>query len=286
MCSSDLGLERWRGLMAALPHPELARLILEESGYVAMLQADRSPEAPGRLDNLQELTRAMEEFDGLAAFLDHVALVMDNDQAVEGGRVTLMTLHAAKGLEFPYVFLPGWEEGVFPSQRALDEGGQAALEEERRLAYVGLTRARRCAWVLHAANRRVYGQWQSSIPSRFVEELPDEHVTRETTLTGGASLWRAHLGGGDDPFAHVARGAGRGPGWARASAAGGAMVEGTARRVDPPVRRAATAFAAGARVFHDKFGYGRVEATDGEKLTVSFDTGGRKLVMAGYVTAA
>ena len=284
------GLERWRARMADLPHPELARLILEESGYVAMLQADRSPEAPGRLDNLHELTRAMEEFESLPAFLDHVALVMDNDQAAEGERVTLMTLHAAKGLEFPYVFLPGWEEGVFPSQRALDEGGQAALEEERRLAYVGLTRARRRATVLHAANRRVYGQWQSSIPSRFVEELPEAHVTRETTLSGGASLWRAHLGA-EDPFAHVARAAGRGPGWARAAAAGdararGPLVEASARRVDPPVRRATTAFASGARVFHDKFGYGRVEATDGDKLTVRFDTGGRKLVMAGFVRAA
>ncbi len=284
-------LERWRGQLSEMPHAELARLVLEESGYVAMLQADRSPEAPGRLDNLQELTRAMEEFESLPAFLDHVALVMDNDQAAEGGRVTLMTLHAAKGLEFPHVFLPGWEEGIFPSQRALDEGGEAALEEERRLAYVGLTRARRRAWVLNAANRRVYGQWQSAIPSRFVEELPDAHVEREVTMSGGPSLWRAALGG-EDPFAHVGRGAGRGPGWGRAAAGGGlgtprgAVIEARARRIDVPVRKAGTSFATGARVFHEKFGYGAVLASDGDKLHVRFEAAGEKMVMAGFVRAA
>ena len=149
-----------------------------------MLQADRSAEAAGRLENLNELVRAMEEYDSLGAFLEHVSLVMENDGRDTGAKVTIMTIHAAKGLEFDTVFLAGWEEGVFPSQRALDEGGTASLEEERRLAYVAITRGRRRVYIFHAANRRIYGQWTSSIPSRFVNELPPEHVDSETTMTG------------------------------------------------------------------------------------------------------
>ncbi|MGI4879326.1 MAG: ATP-dependent helicase, partial [Janthinobacterium lividum] len=208
-------LKRWRDQVDTLPHAELARIVLEESGYVAMYQAQRTTEADGRLENLQELTRAMDEFESMTAFLEHVSLVMENDKADHEERVTIMTLHAAKGLEFDHVFLVGWEEGVFPSQRALDEGGNASLEEERRLAYVGITRAKRAATISHAANRRIYGQWTSSIPSRFVSELPLDHVDVTSTMSGGPSLWRAALGGGD-PFADVTRGSGRGPGWGRA----------------------------------------------------------------------
>jgi len=200
----------------AAPHAELARLVLEESGYTAMLQADRSAESAGRLENLAEFTRAMEEYESLGAFLEHVSLVMDNDENRQGDRVTIMTIHAAKGLEFDTVYLAGWEEGVFPSQRALDEGGLASLEEERRLAYVAITRARRRCTILHAANRRIYGQWTSSIPSRFLAELPKDHIEEETTMTGGESLWRAQWSERADPFAHVARPS-RGPGFQRAS---------------------------------------------------------------------
>ena len=183
---------RWRALTNELTHPELARRILDESGYTAVLQAEKSVEASGRLENLSELVRAMEDYETLGAFLDHVSLVMDNDAGSDDPRVTIMTIHAAKGLEFGIVFLPGWEEGLFPSQRALDEGGTASLEEERRLAYVAITRARRRAVILHAANRRIYGQWTSSIPSRFVGELPGEHIEVESTLAGGESMWRAN----------------------------------------------------------------------------------------------
>jgi len=200
-----------------LPHPELARLMLDESGYTAMLQAERSAESAGRLENLAELARAMEEYETLGAFLEHVSLVMDNEGAAEEDKVTMMTVHAAKGLEFDTVFLAGWEEGVFPSQRALDEGGAAALEEERRLAYVAITRARRRCIILHAANRRIYGQWTSSIPSRFVAELPPAHTHQETTMTGGESLWRANWSEHADPFANSARAGTRGPGWQRAA---------------------------------------------------------------------
>ncbi|MDB5698669.1 MAG: helicase, partial [Alphaproteobacteria bacterium] len=211
---------RWRARLDELSHAELARLVLDESGYTAMLQADRSAESAGRLENLTELTRAMEEYETLGAFLEHVSLVMENDEARDTETVTIMTIHAAKGLEFGTVFLVGWEEGVFPSQRALDEGGNASLEEERRLAYVAITRARHRCTIVHAANRRIYGQWTSSIPSRFVAELPDAHVTHETTMSGGESLWRANWSERGDPFADVARGTGRGPGWRRAVTGG------------------------------------------------------------------
>src|SRR5690606_25227106 len=209
---------RWRELEPTVTPAELLRTVLDESGYTAMLAAEKTAESAGRQDNLVELARAMEEYETLGDFLEHVSLVMDNDAADETEKVTIMTIHAAKGLEFGHVFLPGWEEGVFPSQRALDEGGLAALEEERRLAYVAITRARRRCTILNAANRRIYGQWTSSIPSRFIAELPADHVEVETTLTGGASLWRANWSEQDDPFAHVSttrpeRSQARGPGW-------------------------------------------------------------------------
>jgi DNA helicase-2/ATP-dependent DNA helicase PcrA len=191
--------------------------MLDESGYTAALQAERSAESAGRLENLAELARAMEEYETLGAFLEHVSLVMDNENQADEDKVTMMTVHAAKGLEFETVFLAGWEEGVFPSQRALDEGGQASLEEERRLAYVAITRARRKCFILHAANRRIYGQWTSSIPSRFVAELPPEHTAQETTMTGGESLWRANWSEHADPFSNVGRSGTRGPGWQRAA---------------------------------------------------------------------
>jgi DNA helicase II / ATP-dependent DNA helicase PcrA len=275
-------------------HPELARLMLDESGYTAMLQADRSAESAGRLENLAELARAMEEYETLGAFLEHVSLVMDNDAAEETDKVTIMTIHAAKGLEFDTVFLPGWEEGVFPSQRSLDEGGAVALEEERRLAYVAITRARRKCFILHAANRRIYGQWTSSIPSRFVAELPDAHAEQETTMTGGESLWRANWSERADPFAHVAR-AGRGPGWQRAAQNPSPLQgRGWERGSRPPLEAKASAvslgnpgrgdIAVGQRVFHQKFGYGIVAEIEGNKLEIDFEHAGRKRVLDSFVS--
>ena len=280
---------RWRDQLGNLPHPELARLILEESGYIGMWQADRSAEAQGRVENLTELTRAMEEFESLESFLEHVALVMENDAAREEPKVTIMTLHAAKGLEFDHVFLAGWEEGVFPSQRALDEGGTKSLEEERRLAYVGITRAKKRAQIMHAANRRIYGQWTSSIPSRFVGELPDAHVEQETTMCGGASLWRAALDDAD-PFAKVERGSSRGPGWRRAAAMGRAP-RGTVQIESKPVsvtvgKRERRDLSVGQRVFHQKFGNGSIESIEGNKLEVAFDKAGTKRVLDSFVETA
>ena len=291
-------LARWREM--DLPHPELARQMLDESGYTAMLQADKSAEAAGRLENLTELVRAMEEYETLGAFLEHVSLVMDNDAANDGAKVTIMTIHAAKGLEFDTVFLAGWEEGLFPSQRALDEGGLASLEEERRLAYVAITRARRRATILHAANRRIYGQWNSSIPSRFVGELPPEHVESETTMSGGESLWRAQWSERADPFADVGRGTGRGPGWQRAAGAlgskpGGEWTSRTFTREPARVVEARASavslgnkgrddLAIGMRVFHQKFGYGEIAEIEGNKLEIDFEQAGRKRVMDSFVS--
>ncbi|MCL4672701.1 MAG: UvrD-helicase domain-containing protein [Sphingomonadaceae bacterium] len=285
----------WRELAEQTTPAELLRQVLDESGYLAMLEAEKTAEAKGRIENLAELARAMEDYDTLGDFLEHVALVMDNDADDDVEKVTIMTMHAAKGLEFDNVFLPGWEEGVFPSQRALDEGGLASLEEERRLAYVALTRARRRCTVLHAANRRIYGQWTSSIPSRFVEELPPEHIEQETTLTGGRSLWQANWSENEDPFAHVStarpeRSGARGPGWQRALATGyetrAARVQESTRSAASFAAKARTDIAIGARVFHDKFGYGTVTDQEGNKLEIEFEQAGTKRVIDSFVTVA
>nr|WP_245739151.1 UvrD-helicase domain-containing protein [Sphingomonas rubra] len=295
-------IARWRDMATQLPHAELARQLLDESGYTAMYQAEKSAEAAGRLENLTELVRAMEEYDSLGAFLEHVSLVMDNEGGRNDPQITIMTIHAAKGLEFDTVFLAGWEEGLFPSQRAIDEGGTKSLEEERRLAYVAITRARRRAFILHAANRRIYGQWTSSIPSRFVGELPAEHIDSETSMTGGESLWRANWSERADPFADVARGTGRGPGWQRAAGTlnpakpGGDWQSRTfsrepARVVEsraPSVslgNKGRDDLAQGQRVFHQKFGYGTIAAIEGNKLEIDFEQAGRKRVMDSFVTA-
>ncbi|MGE5953232.1 MAG: ATP-dependent helicase [Qipengyuania vulgaris] len=285
----------WREMAENVTPSELLRTVITESGYEEMLNKDRSAESAGRLENLTELARAMEEYETLTEFLEHVSLVMDNDRADDGEKVTIMTMHAAKGLEFDHVFLPGWEEGVFPSQRAIDEGGLASLEEERRLAYVAITRAKRRCTIFHAANRRIYGQWTSSIPSRFIEELPDEHIESETTMSGGASLWRANWTETEDPFAHVStarpdRSTARGPGWQRALSSG---YDTSPKRI-PESGRSAASFAAkprtdvaiGARVFHEKFGYGFVTDQEGNKLEIEFEKAGTKRVLDSFVKLA
>ncbi len=282
---------RWRDMARDLPHAELARQLLDESGYTAMYQAEKTAEAAGRLENLTELVRAMEEYESLGAFLEHVSLVMDNEASAEEPKVTIMTIHAAKGLEFDTVFCVGWEEGLFPSQRSLDEGGTASLEEERRLAYVAITRARRLAVICHAANRRIYGQWNSSLPSRFVGELPPEHIESETTMSGGESLWRANWSERADPFADVARGTGRGPGWQRAASPGSTFTPTPSRVVEARAsaislgNKGRSDLTKGQRVFHQKFGYGTIETIEGNKLEVLFETAGQKRVLDSFVTA-
>ncbi len=266
------GFARWREALPRDGHVLVLATLLDESGYTEMWQQDKSPDAPGRLENLKELVRALADFESLAGFLDHVSLVMENEENAEGDRVSMMTLHAAKGLEFDTVFLPGWEEGLFPSQRTLDEGGQKGLEEERRLAYVGLTRARKLAVVSHAANRRLYANWQSSIPSRFVEELPDAVVAR----AGSAALQReARLLAAPSVFSG-------GPLMVRRAA--------TPREIDvweAPARPARTeAIPVGSRVFHQKFGYGQVLAVDDDRVEVLFEKAGQKRLLDRFLEKA
>ncbi|MDB5419282.1 MAG: uvrD [Phenylobacterium sp.] len=288
------GLDRWRAEAERMPHQRLMEQVLEESGYTDALRLDKSPTAQTRLENLKELVQSMGNFETLQAYLEHVSLVMDLDRGPAADAVQIMTLHSAKGLEFPLVFLPGWEEGVFPSQRSMDETGEKGLEEERRLAYVGITRAREEARVSFAANRQVYGRWTSQLPSRFVDELPLANVE--------ASSDTGYYGGGPGMQQHGSRwdeapnfGAGySSPGWRRAQAAGyrgshpgrQQVIEGEGRLVAVSETSAASDYKRGDRVFHQKFGYGQVTAIEGNKLTVRFEKAGEKKVIDSFVDKA
>ncbi len=270
---------------SAQSHIELAETILEESGYTEMWLNDKTPEAPGRLENLKELIKALEEFDNLQGFLEHIALIMDNDSDAAEAKVTIMTLHGAKGLEYPVVFLPGWEDGLFPSQRSMDEAGLKGLEEERRLAYVGITRAEQLCTISFAANRRVYGQWQSQMPSRFVDELPAEHVEVLTPpgLYGGGMAGAASNIEDRATRADVYNS----PGWRRLQAAN-ARGTGQPREAREMVidATASPAFETGERVFHRKFGYGRVTSVEGDKLFIEFEKSGPRHIVAKFVVPA
>jgi DNA helicase-2/ATP-dependent DNA helicase PcrA len=316
-----LQFDRWRAQREVTSHTELAEIVLDESGYTEMWQKDRSADAAGRLENLKELVRSMEEFENLQGFLEHIALVMDRDGGTEDEAVSLMTLHSAKGLEFDNVFLPGWEEGLFPSQRTLDEQGRAGLEEERRLAHVGLTRARRRAKLYFATNRRIHGTWTTTIPSRFLDELPAASV--EITESKGGSGWGGSGGYGPSRFDNVESfgSSYTTPGWQRAQAnraRGKGSRNGQARggfeeeqspfsgsRSDAPSgggfgrnKRApmtiegelvakstgtVSEFSLDDRVFHQKFGYGHVVKIDGNKLTIAFEKAGEKKVVDSFV---
>ncbi|WP_334163628.1 ATP-dependent helicase [Phenylobacterium sp.] len=282
-------LDRWRADAQHIAHPRLMEQVLEESGYTDALRLDKSPTAQTRLENLKELVQSMGAFDTLEAYLEHVSLVMDLDRGPAADAVQVMTLHSAKGLEFPLVFLPGWEEGVFPSQRSMDEKGEKGLEEERRLAYVGITRAREEARISFAANRQVYGRWTSQLPSRFVDELPVANVeaSSETGYYGGGPGMQQHGSRWDESPSF---GAGySSPGWKRAQQANyrgshpgrQQVIEGEGRLIAES--SAASAYKRGDRVFHIKFGYGKVAGVEGNKLTVQFDKAGEKKVLDSFV---
>ena len=272
-------LDRWRAEAERISHTDLVQIVLDESGYTAMWQADRSADAAGRLENLKELVVAMAEFENLGGFLEHVSLVMDNAAEAGGDMVNLMTLHSAKGLEFDTVFLPGFEEGLFPNQRSLEENGPAALEEERRLAYVGLTRARHRAHISFAANRRIHGQWLNTIRSRFVDELPSEHIEVIAEL-GLQPAWGADWANAMEvPQATTFRQP------ASPSRRPLLIESAPVPRRGEEVRRVG-GFAVGNRVFHQKFGYGTVTQVEDNKLTIRFDVAGDKKVMDAYVERA
>ncbi|MFY9210768.1 MAG: UvrD-helicase domain-containing protein [Aestuariivita sp.] len=272
-------------------HVELAEIILDESGYTTMWQNDKTPEAPGRLENLKELVKALEQFENLQGFLEHIALVMDNDKSDADEKVSIMTLHAAKGLEFPAVFLPGWEDGLFPSQRSMDESGIKGLEEERRLAYVGITRAEEICTISFAGNRLVFGQWQSQLPSRFIDELPQEHVDVLTPpgLYGGgygAAGMAATTGGLE---ARVAKAdVYNSPGWKRLQARASERSISQPRETRNTVidATAISAFTLGERVFHQKFGYGAILGIEGDKLEIDFEKAGIKKVISSYISSS
>jgi DNA helicase-2/ATP-dependent DNA helicase PcrA len=312
--------DRWRAQREVTSHTELAEIVLDESGYTEMWQKDRSADAAGRLENLKELVRSMEEFENLQGFLEHISLVMDREGSAEDDAVSLMTLHSAKGLEFDNVFLPGWEEGLFPSQRTLDEQGRAGLEEERRLAHVGLTRARRRAKLYFATNRRIHGTWSTTIPSRFLDELPAHNV--EITESKGGSGWGGASGYGPSRFDNVESfgSSYATPGWQRAQAnrargqsgrhgqAGGGFNEsqspfssrsdagGSSRSKRGPMviegeliaksTGTTSEFSLDDRVFHQKFGYGNIVKIDGNKLTIAFEKAGEKKVVDSFVERA
>ncbi len=302
---------RWQSLLETTVHTELAEQILDESGYTAMWQNDKTAEAPGRLENLKELIRSMEAFESLRGFLEHVALVMDAEQNENLDAVSIMTLHSAKGLEFDTVFLPGWEEGLFPHQRALDEGGRSGLEEERRLAYVGITRAKHRCHIWFVSNRRIHGLWQSTMPSRFLEELPLAHVDVAENEQSYGGYGRGGYGQSRfdkaDPFQNNYST----PGWKRAQqhrsdatrdnwgTRSGHAVERIGygesgprgRTIDGELVAKSTAtepsrFSVGDRVFHMKFGNGNIAAIEGNKLTIDFDRAGQKRVLDGFVEKA
>ena len=296
-----LGLDLASGVKPA-DHVEAAQLMLDESGYTEMWRKDKNPDAPTRLENLKELINQLGQFENMTGFLEHISLVMDAGQAEEGDKVSIMTLHAAKGLEFPAVFLPGWEDGLFPSQRAMDESGAKGLEEERRLAYVGVTRARERLTISFAANRRVFNQWQSSLPSRFIDELPPEHVEVLTPpgLYGGTHGAAGDFSGvpglmkGSDLEAKALDASTyASPGWKRLQNNASKPGRGFRGTKSPSETRnliidakAVSPFELGQRVFHQKFGYGAVEELEGDKLTVAFEKAGTKKVVARFLTAA
>lgn len=290
---------QWRQTMNAVSPDDLAAQVLEDSGYMEMLKMDKSAEAEGRIENLKELINVMsdtEQYPTLSDFMEHVSLVMDNDNNIDTDKVMLITLHSAKGLEFDAVFLPGWEEGLFPHQRALDEGGGSALEEERRLAYVAMTRAKQKLYILTALNRRIYGQWQNNLPSRFINELPPANIeicNMAAAYFGaagnyGGSWTEQHRSSSNwynrsrqteenvirdsDRFSYVRD---EDDGWS-----------GSVWRAKQKARNAASATPVGSRVFHETFGYGKVLKIEGNKLEIWFDQAGHKKLLKDYVRKA
>ena len=283
-------LDRWRGNLITSNHTDVTEIVLDESGYTQMWLNNKDAKSSSRLENLKELIQAMGEFESLDAYLEHVSLVLDVEKNDQEEEVSIMTLHSAKGLEFPLILLPGWEEGTFPSQRSVDEAGSEGLEEERRLAYVGITRARERAKIFFAANRQIYGSWQSSLPSRFIDELPPENVSAgsETGYYDNNTLNEAEIEITSE-FPDSASRRYNSPGWQRykthkSKTLYSRQVEGKfSKKLDAHTTQK---YKTGERIFHQKFGYGKILTVDGNKLYVDFEKAGHKKVLDSFVDRA
>ena len=270
----------WNNHNKEISHTDLALKVLEESGYIGHWQNENSIEGEGRLENLKELINAMSGFDNLSGFLEHISLVMDGDNEAEAGEVSLMTLHAAKGLEFEAVFLPGWEEGMFPSQRSIDELGLSGLEEERRLAYVGITRAKKRLFITFAANRQIHGLWQGSIPSRFISELPKKIINENIEGNLGADVSSYN----QIDFDLSSNNSSYGPGFLRAKQNGIRNLDVYKNsQFEKSSSSSNLNLSVGQRVFHQKFGMGLIISSDGDKLNINFDKAGEKKVVSSFV---
>ena len=285
-------LDRWHriSLDKTFNHIELAEIILEESGYTDMWGNEKTPDAPGRLENLKELVKALDQFENLQGFLEHVSLIMENETDDNALKVSIMTLHGSKGLEFKHIYLPGWEDGLFPSQRSMDESGKFGLEEERRLAYVGITRAEELCTISFVANRRIFGQWQSALPSRFIDELPEEHIEILTPpgLYGGSFGAAAPNVSSFSEINDKENDTYNSPGWRRMkerSRFKETFVDNT-KDLGILESEAVDISDLNGRIFHQKFGYGKITSKDGDKLTILFEKAGEKKVLAKYIINA
>ena len=276
--------DAWHSLLKTSDHREVTERIINESGYMQMWKSEKTIEAEGRVENLREFLNALEDFTDIYEFLEHVSLVSDSDNITDNNMVNVMTMHSAKGLEFDTVFLPGWEEGLFPSQKSIDESGTAGLEEERRLAYVGITRAKKNLYISFASSRRIYNQWQSSIPSRFIDELPAEFTDN---INGGISY---------KPYNQNNKGLSKGSSgyvksWDATSGRGNSSLAEYAKSY---VHAGSTShtpsstkgFNKGNRIFHIKFGYGFITGVEGSNLTIKFDKTGIKTILDNFVEKA
>ena len=275
--------KRWNSdfLDNSKKHTEVAEMILDESGYTQMWQSEKTPDAAGRLENLKELIKALDEFENMQGFLEHISLIMEMETEKDIPKISIMTLHAAKGLEFPVVFLPGWEDGLFPSQRSMDQKGKLGLEEERRLAHVGITRAQQYCVISFASNRRIFHQWQNTMPSRFINELSEENIEILNSKSdfGSYSNGWSNISEIDQTYNHKSYNS---PGWRRMSSNINKKLP-LKEIVDPFVSSTPNNFIIGSRVFHQKFGYGIIKEINVDKIRVAFEKSEPKDIMASFL---
>ena len=275
----------WRELLNHADAADLTNQIINDSGYMDMLKNDTSAEAEGRVENLRELINVMSDTDNyptLQEFMEHVSLVMDNDSSIDTNKVMLITLHSAKGLEFNVVFLPGWEESLFPHQRSLDEGGENSLEEERRLAYVAITRAKQKLYISMATSRRIYGEWKNNTPSRFLNEIPSSclQITNQISncYNGKGSYYHTSAQYGN--YNNYKPKFSTKPSYRKYD--DNQDHDYSYEPVDNYYSSPKKSYK-GTKVYHESFGYGRIISISGSTCLVDFDNYGEKKVMSSYL---